>query len=59
MNKYLMEISKYFGGKIEFTIDAINKADALERAKHHVSSSYEFDNCKKDTVEVVKKLQME
>lgn len=57
VNKYLMEISKYFGGKIEFTIDATDKADALEKAKERVSSSHEFDDCKKDTIKVVKKLQ--
>lgn len=57
MSKYLMEISKYFGGKIEFTIDATDKADALEKARNRVSSTHEFDNCKKDTLRVVKKLR--
>lgn len=55
MNKYLIEVSKYFGGKIEFTVEAVDKADALEKAKHHIS--FYVDNCKKDTVKVVKKLQ--
>lgn len=52
-----MEISEYFGGKMEFTIEATSKKDALEKAKCLVVSSYKFDNCKKDTIRVVKKLQ--
>ena len=57
MNKYLVEIKKYFGGKIEFIIEATDKKDALEKAKSYVERSYKFDNCKKDTIRVVKKLQ--
>lgn len=31
MNKYLMEVDKYFCGSTEFEIEAENKADALEK----------------------------
>lgn len=57
MNRYLIEISRYFGGKIKFTIEALDKKDAFEKASLHVRTSHEFNNCKKDTMRVVKKLQ--
>ena len=31
MNKYLMEVDKYFCGSTKFEIEAENKADALEK----------------------------
>ena len=57
MNKYLVEITKYFGDKIEFVIEAEDKVNALEKAKHYVKSSYKFDGYRRDTIKVVKKLQ--
>ena len=57
MNKYLIEIAKFFGGTKEFIIEAENKQEALEKAKAYVEKSYEFDNCKTSTIRVVKKLQ--
>lgn len=57
MNKYLLEISKFFGGKIEFEIEAEDKSDALSKGMEYIKTSYKFDNCKKDTLTVIKKLQ--
>lgn len=57
MNKYLMSVSMYFGGDKEFTIEALDKNDALENAKLHIKTSKEFDNCKIDTLRVIKKLK--
>lgn len=59
MNKYLIEISSYFGGVQHFTVDAENKLDALDKARMYVNLSPIYDNCKKNTVKVVKKLQKE
>lgn len=57
MNKYLIEITKWFGGKMEFTVEAVTKQDALDKAKTYVNFTHMFDNCNKNSIKVVKKLQ--
>lgn len=57
MNKYLMEITKRFGEKMVFTVEAVTEQDALERAKTYVNFSHRFDDCNKYNIKVVKRSQ--
>lgn len=56
MNKYVVAIYRYFNGYHNFTVEATNKADALEKAKEEArrygSGNYNINDSK-----VVKKLQ--
>jgi len=53
-----MRVEKYFGGYEEFTIEGHDKNDALENAKCHMKHNHKFDNCKCETIEVVKKMKI-
>ena len=57
MHYYIIAIEKYFGVEKEFLVEAENKQHALEKAKSCIEASHEFDNYKKGTVRVVKKVQ--
>lgn len=42
---------------MEFIVEGVDKSDALEKAKSHVENDAKFDNCKKDTIKIAKKLK--
>ena len=56
MNKYVVAIYHYFRGYQHFTVEAANKADALEKAKEE-ARRYGGGNYNINDSKVVKKLQ--
>lgn len=59
MNAYLMTVTGFFAGDVQFVINAENKADAVKKGLEHVRSNpkYGGGNFKRDSVRVVKKLR--
>lgn len=61
MNRYLMEIEGYFSGRKQFEIEAINKQDAIIKAKEYCKKHSEYGiggNYKLDSIRCVKKLKI-
>ena len=61
MNRYLMEIEGYFSGWKQFEIEAINKQDAIIKAKDYCKKHSEYGfggNYKLDSIRCVKKLKI-
>lgn len=61
MNRYLMEIEGYFFGWKQFEIEAINKQDAIIKAKDYCKKHSEYGfagNYKLDSIRCVKKLKI-
>lgn len=54
MNKYIVAVFHYFSGYQNFTVEAMNKAEALEKAKKEaiIRGNYNINDAK-----VIKKLQ--
>ena len=50
MNNYIVEIYHYFRGYQKFKVEAVNKAEALEKAREEArrygSGNYNFDDAK-------------
>lgn len=59
MNLYLVKVRKWFGDYDEFTVEAENKTQALEKGRIHVlqSPKYGWGSHNINDVVVVKKLQ--
>lgn len=60
MNRYLMRIEAYFSGWDEFEIEAVNKQDAMIKAKEFCKMSSKYGiggNYKFDSIECIKKLK--
>ena len=58
MHKYLMEISRYFGGTHTFIVIAENKADAMTKGEIEISRNPLYNNdVYSRSLRVVKKLQ--
>ena len=55
MHEYLMEIDYYFIGARRFQVTALNKADAMERAKE--APIYKDREAIKSSLRVVRKLK--
>ena len=58
-NKYLMSITHFFGAKEQFEIEALNKADAIEKAKKHIlwNTHYYGGNFDLNSIKCIKKIQ--
>ena len=59
MNNYLMAVTGFFTGDVQFVINAENKADAVKKGLEYVRSNpkYGGGNFKRNSVRVVKKLR--
>ena len=55
MNTYIVRIPRYFGGYTDFTVEAINKAEALEKAIKECAKT-DGGNNRKDEAFVYKKI---
>lgn len=60
MNKYMMAIRHYFRGYECFEVKALNKEDAIEKAKEYVKNEPRFScggNYKLNDIKCIKKLK--
>ena len=56
MNKYIVNVYRYFSGYQEFIVEAENKSDAIEKIKAKVKTSGD-GNYNINDIKVVKKLK--
>lgn len=56
MNKYVVAIRHYFSGYQNFTIEALNKAEAMEKVKAE-AEKYGNGNYNINDIKVLKKLK--
>ena len=59
MNRYLLEVDKYFGGTSQFEVDAVDKMAALINGRTILKSDpkYAGGTHKSDTLRVIKKIK--
>lgn len=56
MNKYLVEIDKYFSGPKQIIVEALSKKEALEEVVNNAHKYGVDGNYKMDTLRCVKKI---